>query len=100
VQKCKKEYVAVPRFLFDLCIRIGCHVAMAMSPSAEHPVLGTGSSWFHAETTGEFNNSPLGLLQSLLGLLYKSYCESTLFQEALGVLRVSHISGVSFIIGV
>jgi hypothetical protein len=91
--------VAVPRFLFDLCTRIGCHVAMAMSPSAEHPVLGTGSSQFHAETTGEFSNCPLGLLQSLLGVLHKSYCESTLFQEALGVLRVSHISGVLLLLG-
>jgi hypothetical protein len=38
-----------PRVSLDLCARIGCHVAMAMSPSAEHHVLGTGSSWSHAE---------------------------------------------------
>jgi hypothetical protein len=42
------------------------------------------------QRTGEFSHRPLGLLQSLLGLLHKSYGDSTLFQEALGVLRVSH----------
>jgi hypothetical protein len=64
---------------------------MVMSPSAEHHVLGTGSSQSHAERTGEFSNCPLGLLQSLLGLLHKSYSDSAPFQEALGVLRVSHV---------
>jgi hypothetical protein len=40
------------------------------------------------ERTGEFSNYPFGLFQSLLGLLPKSYSDSTPFQEALGVLRV------------
>jgi hypothetical protein len=33
----------------DLCTGIGCHVAMAMSPSVEHHVLGTGFSRSHTE---------------------------------------------------
>jgi hypothetical protein len=42
------------------------------------------------ERTGEFSNYPIGLLQSLLGLLHKSYSDYTPFQEALGVLKFSH----------
>jgi hypothetical protein len=38
----------------------------------------------------EFSNYPFGLLQPHLGLLHKNYSDSTPFQEALGVLRVSH----------
>jgi hypothetical protein len=30
-----------PQVSLDLCTGIGCHVAMATSPSAEHHVLGT-----------------------------------------------------------
>jgi hypothetical protein len=63
---------------------------MAMSPSAEH----LSWDWVflvpHKERTGEFGNCPLGLLQSLLEMLHKSYSDSALFQEALGILRVSH----------
>jgi hypothetical protein len=44
----------------------------------------------HRERTGLFSNYPFGLLQSLLGLLHKSYSDSAPFQEALGVLKVSH----------
>jgi hypothetical protein len=43
------------------------------------------------ERTGEFSNYPFGLLQSLLGLFHKSYSDSGPFQEALVVLRFSHI---------
>jgi hypothetical protein len=38
-----------PQVSLNLCTRIGCHVAMAMSPSAEHHVLQTGFSQSHAE---------------------------------------------------
>jgi hypothetical protein len=44
----------------------------------------------HRKRTGKFSNGALRLLQSLLGLLHKSYSDSTLYQEALGFLRVSH----------
>jgi hypothetical protein len=43
------------------------------------------------ERTGLFSNYPFGLLQSLLGLLHKNYSDSAPFQEALGILGVSHI---------
>jgi hypothetical protein len=42
------------------------------------------------ERTGLFSNYPFGLLQSLLGLLHKNHSDSIPFQEALGILRVSH----------
>jgi hypothetical protein len=45
------------------------------------------------ERTGEFSNCPFGLLQSLLGLLHKSYSDSTPFQEALEVL-ILHYNNV------
>jgi hypothetical protein len=38
-----------PQVSLELCTGIGCQVAMATSPSAEHHVLRTGSSWSHAE---------------------------------------------------
>jgi hypothetical protein len=38
------------------------------------------------ERTGLFSNYPFGLLQSLLGLVHKSYSDSAPFQEALGFL--------------
>jgi hypothetical protein len=47
VQKNRKEYLAILRFPF--CTEIGCHVAMAMSQSVEHHVLGTGFFQSHTE---------------------------------------------------
>jgi hypothetical protein len=38
-----------PQVSLDLCTRIGCHVAMAMSPSVEHHILGTWFSRSHEE---------------------------------------------------
>jgi hypothetical protein len=38
-----------PQVSLDLCTGIGCHVTMAMSPSAEYHVLGTGFFQSHAE---------------------------------------------------
>jgi hypothetical protein len=88
----KKEGVGgSPQVSLDLCTGIGCHVVVATSPSAEYHGLRTGFSRVpRRERTGEFSNCPRGLLQSLLGLLHKSYSDSAPFQEALGVLRVTH----------
>jgi hypothetical protein len=52
--------------------------------------LGLGLPGPMQRENGEFSNCPFGLFQPLLGLLHKSYSDSAPFQEALGVLRVSH----------
>jgi hypothetical protein len=57
-----------------------------MSPEAE---LGVPCST--QRENGKFTKTLWDFL-SLLGLLHKSYSDPALFQEALGVLRVSHIS--------
>jgi hypothetical protein len=58
---------------------------MAMSPEAELGVPGSTKREY-----GKFAEALWDFL-SLLGLLHKSYSDPSLFQEALGVLRVSHI---------
>jgi hypothetical protein len=87
VQKKQEGVHGSPQFSFDLCTRIGCHITLAMSPEAE-----LGST---QRENGKFTETLWDIL-SLLGLLHKSYSDPDLFQEALGVLRVSHISPFLF----
>jgi hypothetical protein len=84
--------VAIPRFPFIsvlglavtlLWLRAKCRTSCSQDRVFPVP---------HRERKGEFSNHSFGLLQSLLGLLHKSYSDSASFQEDLAVLRVSHTS--------
>jgi hypothetical protein len=90
VQKSRKGYVAV--LGFPLTSVLGLAVTLlwlrAQVPNIMFSGLGFPSPT-HKEDRGVQQLSS-GLLQSLLGLLYKSYSDSTPFQEALRVLRFSH----------
>jgi hypothetical protein len=86
-----------PQISLDLCTRIGCHGCYGYEPKCR--ISCSQNQVFPGpcrERTGEFSNCTLGLLQSLLGLLHKSYSDFAPFQEALGVLRVSHRGVLKF----
>jgi hypothetical protein len=87
VQTSRKKYVAVPRFPLTSVLGLAVMLLWLPAQVPEHQVLGRVFPVPCRERTGLFSNYPFGLLQSLLGLLHKSYSDSAPFQEALGVLR-------------